>query len=144
VNPLKIQGIGMGRNETEALVVLMSKLSPHLDKASATLARLPFFKKRRVELEPEERLAVYLRLRAMRRKMGLPERMDGETEENGAMAGDSDEGTIIRGDADIDSGCACGGGDSRHTDDGHRKGDAEKHWGADEKDRPDGKRVDEV
>lgn len=56
-----------------SLVVLKEKLSPHLEKASALLASFPVFERKTIELEPEERLAVYVRLKQMRRKMGLPE-----------------------------------------------------------------------
>jgi hypothetical protein len=63
----------MSRLGGESLVVLKEKLSPHLEKASALLASFPIFERQPIELEPEERLAVYVRLRQMRRKMGLPE-----------------------------------------------------------------------
>ena len=49
---------------------MMEMLSPRMDRASALLASLAG---RRRELEPEDRLWFYLRLREARRKMGIIE-----------------------------------------------------------------------
>jgi len=50
---------------------MMEMLSPRMDRASALLASLAG---RRRELEPEDRLWFYLRLREARRKMGIIEK----------------------------------------------------------------------
>lgn len=122
----------------DALVVLFAKLSPHLDKASAMLAHFPIFKKGNIEMEPEERLAIYLRLRAMRRKMGLPGEGIGNDGENGITEGSDNEGSAFSGDANTD--CRGDGGrrDSGEPDDGDSQGHEREYKRADQPDRPDG------
>jgi alpha-amylase/alpha-mannosidase (GH57 family) len=62
----------MSRLGEEAIRVVITKLSPHLEKASAMLAFFPIFEKRE-EMEPEQRLEEYLRQKVWRRKMGYYE-----------------------------------------------------------------------
>ncbi len=70
----------MSRLGRGSLVVLFTELSPHLERASSMLASFPIFERKPIEMEPEERLAVYVRLRNMRRKMGLEDALEGENE----------------------------------------------------------------
>jgi hypothetical protein len=105
---------------------MLAKLTPHLEKASAMLAHFPLFSRKPIELEPEERLAVYLRLREMRRKMGLPDPGTDERSQN-QDEGINDEGTAFGGDADNDSGGSGDCGDSCDTADRDREGERGEH-----------------
>jgi len=117
------------------LIVLKEKLSPHLDTASSMLALFPAFKRKGIEMEPEERLAIYLRLREMRRKMGLSgDCLSAEGAEHGV---DGCEGAAFGGDADNDCGGPCGCCNSGDTAYRSRAGGGEKCGGEFGKDKPD-------
>jgi hypothetical protein len=101
----------MSRFGGEAFRAAIGKLSPHLKKASAILA--PFFKKPKGP-EPEERLAMYVKLVQLRKKLGnnhMPAFADGLM----VQEVDIHEGTVVGRNAYPDSGDHGHSGDSRLT-----------------------------
>ncbi|NYZ74375.1 hypothetical protein H0O00_04490 [Candidatus Micrarchaeota archaeon] len=109
----------------EAVKDVMSRISPHLERASSQLASLLNQPKGPT---PEQRLAEYVRQREWRRSMGYPDAIDDNQ-------GGLDERTVIGGDADIDSGGIGHSGDSGGAADEHSEGDRAEHAEPDRKDK---------